>query len=106
MKTWKDTAQQGSSEWLANRAKRYNASDLACAMGIDPNGRKRTELVQLYAIGLEREFSEWVQKNIIDPGHEIEALARPIIENRIDSALYAEVLVGEVDDLKLPLGAS
>ncbi len=106
MKIWKDTVQQGSTEWLANRAKRYNASDLACAMGIDPNGRKRTELVQLYAIGLEREFSEWVQKNVIDPGHEIEALARPIIEDRIDSALYAEVLVGDVDDLKLPLGAS
>jgi predicted phage-related endonuclease len=40
------------------------------------------------ATGIGKEFSDWVQANILDYGHEVEALARPLVEAIIDDDLY------------------
>lgn len=104
MKTWIVEEAQGSPEWNEGRKTRRNASDLACAMGIDPNGRSREELVKELALGIEREFSDYVQERVIKPGHEIEAAARVIIEQRTGKSLYPVVLAGELDGITL--GAS
>lgn len=104
MKTWKINVEQGSYAWHANRDKSFNASDLACAMGIDPNGRKRSDLVRQYATGIKAEVSEYVEEKVFGRGKEVEAMARPIIEERIGSGLYPEVFGGELDGMIL--GAS
>lgn len=104
MKTWKINVEQGSDAWLANRDKSFNASDLACAMGIDPNDRKRSDLVRQYATGIKVEVSDYVEERVFVRGKEVEALARQIIEARIGSVLYPEVYGGELDGMIL--GAS
>lgn len=104
LKTWIVPVEQGSDDWHANRAKSFNASDLACAMGIDPNGRKRSDLVRQYATGIKVEVSDYVEERVFVRGKEVEALARQIIEARIGSVLYPEVYGGELDGMIL--GAS
>lgn len=104
LKTFKLAIEQGSDDWLANRDKSFNASDLACAMGIDPNGRKRSDLVRQYATGIKVEVSEYVEEKVFGNGKRVEALARPIIEARIGAGLYPEVFGGELDGMIL--GAS
>jgi len=49
---------------------------------------KRNELLRMKATGDEREISAWIQKNLFDKGHELEALARPIAEEIIGQELY------------------
>lgn len=95
---------QGSPEWHDHRTKTFNASELARAMGIDPNGRKRTDLIKNRALGLEDEFSDYVRERVIEPGHEIEAAARAIIEARIGCSLYPVTLAGDLNGLQI--GAS
>lgn len=104
MKTWIIDHPQGSPEWEAARANVCNASDLAAVMGIDPNGRKRSDLVKQYATGIRQEFSDYVLKHVIEPGHEIERLAREIVEERIGESIYPVVYQGEEDGILL--GAS
>lgn len=48
----------------------------------------RTELLRMKTTGTAKEFSDWVQKFIFDYGHEVEALARPLIEDEIGDDLY------------------
>jgi predicted phage-related endonuclease len=48
----------------------------------------RTELLHMKATGTAQEFSDWVQKNILDYGHQVEALARPLVEELIGEDLY------------------
>lgn len=99
------SAVQGSQGWHDHRARTYNASELARAMGIDPNGRTRCSLVKRYATGIDDpEFSNFVQERVINPGHEIEACARSIIENRIGETLYPVTLAGNLNGLQI--GAS
>ena len=104
MKTWIETAQQGTTEWLEARKGRCNASDLARAMGIDPNGRSRNSLIKAMATGIDEEFSDYVQERVINPGHAIEAQARVIVERRMKVELYPTVIAGETEGITL--GAS
>ena len=78
---------QGSPEWIANRKTTRNASDAPAMMGTD-NKTKRSELIHIYATGAEKEFSDWVQKNIIDKGHKFEARARALLEEDLGITLY------------------
>ena len=48
----------------------------------------RSELLRMKHTGTPKEFSDWVQVNILDYGHEVEAMARPIIEDLIGEDLY------------------
>lgn len=78
---------QGSDEWMAFRLTHFGASEASAMLGISSKV-KRTELLHMKHTGTPKEFSEWVQKNILDYGHEVEALARPIVEELIGEDLY------------------
>ena len=82
---------QGSDDWHQFRFMHRGASEAAAAMGLSKKV-SRTELVRMKATGLAREFSEWVQENILDYGHEVEALARPNAEEIIGEELYPATL--------------
>ena len=91
---------QGSQEWRALRASFFGASEAPAMMGASSKV-SRTELLRMKATGSEREFSDWVQRNLFDKGHEYEALARPIIEDTIGDELFPTTGTKEVDGLPL-----
>lgn len=78
---------QGSQEWLDFRATHFGASEAAAAMGLSPY-MTRTELLTLKKTGIAKEVSATTQA-IFDKGHEVEALAREIIEARLDEELFS-----------------
>lgn len=78
---------QGSPEWLAHRRTTRNASDASVMMNASPNISRR-ELVKLCATGVEREFSDYVQKRILDRGHEVEPRLRDLAEKMVGEDLY------------------
>ncbi|WP_223879575.1 recombination-associated protein RdgC [Dechloromonas sp. CZR5] len=51
---------------------------------------KRSELLRIKHTGLAKEFSDWVQEHVLDRGHAVEAMARPIVEKMIGDDLYPE----------------
>lgn len=78
---------QGSPEWDQFRLQHRGASEAAAALGLSKK-MKRTELLHMKHTGLAREFSDWLQRNVLDKGHEVEALARPHVEAAIGDDLY------------------
>lgn len=78
---------QGSPEWLAYRLEHDNASEAAAILGLSKT-TTRSELLHAKHTGLGREFSDWVQRNVLDYGHEVEALVRPLVEAMIGESLY------------------
>jgi len=70
---------QDTPEWLAFRAEHDGASELSAAIGISPH-TKRNELLKIKKTGVSKEFSDFVQKNILDKGHAVEAKARVLVE--------------------------
>lgn len=78
---------QGSDAWHQFRLTHHGASEAAIMLGLSKNV-KRSELIRMKATGIGKEFSDWVQKNVLDKGHEVEALARPIVERQICDDLY------------------
>ena len=82
---------QGSDDWHAFRFNHHGASEAAAVLGLSKKVT-RTELVRMKATGLAKEFSDWVQENILDYGHEVEALARPFAESIIGEELYPVTL--------------
>lgn len=82
---------QGSDDWHAFRFNHHGASEAAAMLGLSKKV-SRTELVRMKATGLAKEFSDWVQENILDYGHEVEALARPQAEGIIGDELYPTTL--------------
>lgn len=85
---------QGSPEWAAWRASRFGSSEAAAMLGLSPY-TTRSELLRLKHTGLDREFSDWFQRNVLDKGHAVEAGTRPKIEAQIGDDLYAVVCEGE-----------
>lgn len=78
---------QGTAEWQVYRLTMRGASEAAATLGLSPNV-SRTELLHMKHTATPQEFSEWVQKNILDYGHEVEAMARPLAEEIIGTELY------------------
>lgn len=78
---------QGTPEWHAHRAQHLNASDAPAMLGASTN-HSRTDLIRELAAGVSREFSDFVQERVIDPGHEFEAQARAIAEQLVGEDLY------------------
>jgi predicted phage-related endonuclease len=78
---------QGTPEWHAHRDTHRNASEAAAMLGLCKKVT-RDELVRMKATGTEREFSDWVQENILDKGHRNEAAARPIMEQIMGEDLF------------------
>lgn len=85
---------QGSPEWLAHRRTMRNASDASVMMGALPSMSRR-ELVRLRAVGLEREHSDYVQRFVLDRGHEVEPALRAIAERMLGEDLYPVVAVSD-----------
>jgi predicted phage-related endonuclease len=81
---------QGSPEWDGFRLTHRGASEAAVMLGLSKKAT-RTELLTAKKTGLGREFSDFVQR-ILDNGHDVEAKARPIIEERIGHELYPATL--------------
>lgn len=78
---------QGTPEWDAFRLNHFGASEAAAMLGLSKKV-KRSELLRMKHTGIAKEFSDWVQENILNHGHEVEAMARPIIEDLIGESLY------------------
>lgn len=91
---------QGSPEWDNHRYSFFNASEAPAMMGDDPN-TPRNELLRLKKTGDKKEFSDFVQKNVLDKGHVLEAKARPILEAKINDVLYPETCVEQVEGMML-----
>lgn len=94
----------GSPAWHQRRARAYNAGDAAAMLGCSTN-KTRTEFLDELHTGIEREFSDYVQQRVIDPGHAIEAAARPVAEEIIGEDLQVAGYTLECG-LSRPLGAS
>ncbi|PWF25021.1 YqaJ viral recombinase family protein [Corticimicrobacter populi] len=81
---------QGSPEWDALRFKSFTASEAPVMMAMSSK-MTRNDLLRMKATGTEREYSDWVQRNLFDKGHEYEAAARTILERIIGEELYPTV---------------
>jgi putative phage-type endonuclease len=80
---------QGSPEWLAYRARHFNASDAPAMLGCSPY-KTRAQLLRELHTGLPAEVDVATQKRF-DNGHRAETLARPLAEEIIGEDLYPVV---------------
>lgn len=78
---------QGSQEWHEFRAKHFGASEAAAMLGLSKQ-LSRNDLLLYKKTGKSKEYSEWMQANILDYGHEVEAMARELLESEIGDELY------------------
>lgn len=78
---------QGSPEWDALRAKYFTGSEAPVMMAASKN-MKRQELLDAKANYSEKEYSEWMVKNLFEKGHEIEEQARAFLEEEIGEQLF------------------
>lgn len=78
---------QGTKEWMDFRAAHYGASEAASMLGLSKQ-LNRNDLLLFKKTGKSKEYSDWVQKNILDYGHEVEAKAREILEAEINDELF------------------
>lgn len=90
--------QQGSEAWKALRAKCFTASEAPNMMGA--GFKKRADFLKEKALGTEEEFSDFVLK-LFAKGHETEALARPIVEAKLDLEFFPVVGTHDTDTDKL-----
>lgn len=79
--------QQGTPTWQAFRAQHFGASEAAAMLGLSKN-MNRSELLRAKRTGIAPEHSDWVRENVLDHGHDVEAMVRPIIEADLDEPLY------------------
>lgn len=84
-----DDLVQGTEAWKEFRLQHDGASEASAVLGL-ASKTGYLELLWLKHTGISKEFSDWVQKNVLDKGHAVEALARPIAEEIIGNELYAE----------------
>ena len=78
---------QNTPAWHAYRGQHDNASDAAAMMGVSPR-QSRDALIAQLATGVQREFSDYVQRRILDKGHDFERLARPLAQAIIGEDLF------------------
>ncbi|MDP9992017.1 putative phage-related endonuclease [Variovorax boronicumulans] len=78
---------QGTSEWDQFRLEHFGASEAAAMLGLSKK-TTRNELLRMKKTGIAKTFSDWLQVNVLDHGHEVEAMARPHIEKLIGEELY------------------
>jgi putative phage-type endonuclease len=77
---------QGSPEWLAHRARHFNASDAPAMLGASPYKSRRQLLAEL-STGITPEVDAATQRRF-NNGHRLEALARPVAERIMGEPLY------------------
>lgn len=88
---------QGSEQWKAVRNKFYRTASSASMMMSSHSNVTRDELLHMKATGTEQEFSDFVQKYVLDNGHAVEANARPFMEQKIADWFFD----GDTDDAML-----
>lgn len=81
----------GSPEWLELRLKYKTASEAPVIMGGHPN-MKRDDLLVAKKTFTPKEFSDYTLNVIFERGHEVEAKARAILEEREGDDLYQLVV--------------
>lgn len=81
---------QGSDAWKAFREKHFGASEASAMLGMSPY-KTRDQLLHEKATGLTKEVDPGTQK-VFDRGHEVEKLARPIVEKMIGVELSPVVM--------------
>jgi len=64
-------------EWHAYRLDHHGASEAPAMLGLSKK-TKRTELLRQKSTRIPKQFTQWLQDNVLDRGHQIEALARPL----------------------------
>lgn len=89
---------QGSDEWLAVRGTTLNASDAPVMMGVSKY-LTRNDLLKAKNTLQPREFSKFVQERILDKGHEVEAMARPIAERLMGEELFPVTMIHDLEGL-------
>lgn len=89
---------QGSPEWEAHRLVSCNASELAVVLGLKSG---RDDLIRIKATGIAKEYSDWVQRNLFDRGHEYEAIARQWAEEIATEELFPVTGMIEPDGLRV-----
>lgn len=77
---------QGSDDWHQFRSNHFGASEASACLGLSPY-KTRTQLLHEKKTGLSKEFSRFVQERILDNGHRVESIARPIVEKLINEDL-------------------
>jgi len=78
---------QGSQQWHEFRSKHFGASEAAAMLGLSKQ-LSRNDLLLYKKTGKYKEYSDWVQKNILDYGHEVENSARLITESVLSTDLF------------------
>lgn len=78
---------QGTQEWRDFRATHYGASEAASMLGLSKQ-LSRNDLLLYKKTGKSKEYGDWVQKNILDYGHEVENSARVITESLLNVDLF------------------
>lgn len=78
---------QGENDWHEFRAKHFGASEAAAMLGISPY-LTRNDLLLYKKTGKSKEYSDWVQANVLDYGHEVESSARLITESLLNTDLF------------------
>lgn len=79
--------EQGSQAWNDARLQHRTASEAPLMMGDSTKGL-RNELLRLKKTGESKEVSAWVQRNLYDKGHRLEAMARELLEQDIGEDLF------------------
>ena len=80
---------QGSPEWIAYRARHFNASDAPAMMGCSPY-KTRAQLLREMHTGVAPDIDAGTHKRY-ENGHRAEALARPLAEEIVGEELYPVV---------------
>lgn len=93
---------QGSPEWKAHRAHRFNASDAPAMLGESPH-MTREQLLRRMKSGIAPEVDAATQRRF-DDGHAVEVLLRKVAEDKLEEPLYP--FVGVPDDEQSLLSAS
>lgn len=93
------TIAQGSAEWHAVRLQHFTASEAPAMLGLSKY-MKRDEILRQKKTGLVPEVDAGTQR-LFDLGHEVEALARPIVEEFIGDELFPATGIESVDGLPL-----
>jgi len=78
---------QGTPAWHEFRADHFGASEAAAMLGLSKQ-LSRNDLLLYKKTGKSKEYSEWVQKNILDYGHEVEAKARLLLDIEINAEFF------------------
>ena len=78
---------QGEKDWHDFRLNHFGASEAAAMLGLSKQ-LSRNDLLLYKKTGKSKEYSDWVQANVLDYGHQVEAKARLLLESELSEDLY------------------